>query len=69
MTPSEQAQVDTALRDAYTRGFHDARHYPHRRQPTLHIHWGQHPHLTTDWGDTGLTPVVTIHTRDDGTAP
>lgn len=69
MTPSEQAQVEAALQDAYTKGFREARYYPHRRHPTLHIHWGQHPHITSHWDTPGLIPVEPTPTRPDGTAP
>lgn len=69
MTPSEQELVEAALKTAYRKGFTEARYYPHRRMPDLHVDWGQDPHVLSDWGDTGLTPVEIIHTRLDGTAP
>ena len=71
MTPSEQAQVEAALKTAYEKGWRDARYYPHRRLPALHVDWGEHPHLSALWPQDEATwgPPQAAASRIDGRAP
>lgn len=67
MTPAEQAQVETALKTAYQKGFHEGRYYPHRREPALQVMWGEQPHVLSIWDSSGLEQVPA--SRLDGRAP
>lgn len=69
MTAAEQVQVETALKVAYQKGFHEARYYPHRREPELRVMWGEQPHVLSIWDthSTGIEQVPASHL--DGRAP
>lgn len=69
MTSAEQAQVESALKTAYQKGFHEARYYPHRREPALRVMWGEQPHVLSIW-DTGTAGIEQVPaSRLDGRAP